>query len=79
MDKKPTMADLRESGALEQDADVVLLLHADEDQPGSVLAAVAKNRHGTTGAFELDRYGRYARITDQRWTPSRTVREERAS
>lgn len=71
MDKKPTMADLRESGALEQDSDVVILLHADEDQPGTILAAVAKNRHGTTGAFELDKYGHYARVVDQQWTPTR--------
>lgn len=76
MDKKPTMADLRESGALEQDSDVVILLHADEDQPGTILAAVAKNRHGTTGAFELDKYGHYARITDQAWTPTRQIQTE---
>ena len=73
MDKKPTMADLRESGALEQDSDVVILLHADEDQPGTILAAVAKNRHGTTGAFELDKYGHYARVVDQQWTPTRGI------
>jgi replicative DNA helicase len=57
-DKRPRMADLRESGAIEQDADVVLLLHRPEyydqnDQPGVAELIVAKNRNGPTGNIKL--------------------------
>ncbi|HEV3163334.1 MAG TPA: replicative DNA helicase [Isosphaeraceae bacterium] len=50
-DRRPRMADLRESGAIEQDADIVLLLHRPEyydpnDQPGIAELIVAKNRNG---------------------------------
>ncbi len=53
-DRRPRMADLRESGAIEQDADLVLLLHRPEyydpnDQPGIAELIVAKNRNGATG------------------------------
>jgi replicative DNA helicase len=53
-DRRPRMADLRESGAIEQDADIVLLLHRPEyydpnDQPGIAEVIVAKNRNGPTG------------------------------
>jgi replicative DNA helicase len=52
------MADLRESGAIEQDADIVLLLHRPEyydanDQPGIAEIIVAKNRNGATGTIKL--------------------------
>jgi replicative DNA helicase len=57
-DKRPRMADLRESGAIEQDADMVLLLHRPEyydanDQPGIAELIVAKNRNGPTGPIKL--------------------------
>lgn len=57
-DRRPRMADLRESGAIEQDADVVLLLHRPEyydanDQPGVAELIVAKNRNGPTGSVKL--------------------------
>jgi replicative DNA helicase len=57
-DKRPRMADLRESGAIEQDADMVLLLHRPEyydanDQPGMAELIVAKNRNGPTGNIKL--------------------------
>jgi replicative DNA helicase len=53
-DHKPRLADLRESGAIEQDADVVMFLHrpdyyAETDRPGQVDIHVAKNRNGPTG------------------------------
>jgi replicative DNA helicase len=57
-DKRPRMADLRESGAIEQDADIVLLLHRPDyydqnDQPGVAELIVAKNRNGATGNYKL--------------------------
>jgi len=57
-DRRPRMADLRESGAIEQDADVVLLLHRPEyydpnDQPGIAELIIAKNRNGATGSVKL--------------------------
>jgi replicative DNA helicase len=57
-DRRPRMADLRESGAIEQDADLVLLLHRPEyydpnEQPGIAELIVAKNRNGATGSVKL--------------------------
>jgi len=57
-DRRPRMADLRESGAIEQDADLVLLLHRPEyydphDQPGISELIVAKNRNGATGTVKM--------------------------
>lgn len=52
-DKKPMIADLRESGSLEQDADIIILLHRpsyynEEDRPGEGDIIVAKHRNGAT-------------------------------
>lgn len=56
-DKRPQATDLRQSGSIEQDADVILLLHreAQEDNTKSCKAEVivAKNRHGGIGTIEL--------------------------
>jgi len=52
-DRRPQLSDLRDSGALEQDADVVLLLHRDGDRPGQAEAIVAKNRNGPTSVVPL--------------------------
>jgi replicative DNA helicase len=63
---RPTMYDLRESGAIEADADVVLLLYRptdDDERPrDDVEVVIAKNRHGPTGRIVLDWQGHYARI-----------------
>jgi replicative DNA helicase len=66
-DRRPRMADLRESGAIEQDADIVLLLHRPEyydpnDQPGVAEAIVAKNRNGATGSVKLTFLKHYTRF-----------------
>ena len=74
-DKRPTMADLRDSGAIEQDADGVLLLHRPavyalpDKRPklweGELLELiVAKNRHGATGNINLTFYGTNGRIRE---------------
>lgn len=70
-DRRPMLSDLRESGAVEQDADVVLLLHVDEDKDPSALdAIVAKNRQGQTGVVQLTRRGDIARLDAREWRPS---------
>lgn len=64
--RKPGLSDLRESGSLEQDADVVLMLHqslGDDGEPtGTVDVIVAKNRTGRTGDVELAFRGHQARL-----------------
>jgi replicative DNA helicase len=70
--KRPVLSDLRESGAIEQDADTVLLLHrpayydASKNKAASSLI-VAKNRHGRTGTVPLLWYGSQQRFVDD-WT-----------
>lgn len=69
-DKRPTMADLRDSGAVEQDADVVILLHRedahDKESPrsGELDLIVDKNRSGPTGLVSVAFQGHYARTGD---------------
>ena len=59
LDKKPSLGDLRESGGIEQDADVVILLHIDENE--IMTLDVAKNRHGAQALVKLRWEGQYAR------------------
>jgi replicative DNA helicase len=68
-DSEPDMADLRDSGGIEQDADVVILLHrksVDEDdfdwQKSQMIIKVAKNRHGGLGEVALRFEGHLARV-----------------
>lgn len=74
-DKCPSMADLRDSGAIEQDADAVILLHRPaayeakqplpwEAQP--LTAIVAKNRHGNIGRLDFDFWGSSGIIMEHR-------------
>ena len=66
-ERMPQMSDLRESGSLEQDADVVLLLHRDQErEPDTLLMLVAKNRHGPNDrVVRLAWEGQFARAVDQ--------------
>lgn len=65
----PTLADLRESGSIEQDADVVLLLHRDDSQPGDLNVLVAKNRHGMRDNIKLNWEGTFASVSDKGFEP----------
>lgn len=71
MDKRLSIAELKESGDLEQDAGVVLLLRRDEDKQGEVGVIVAKNRHGTAGEVSLGWRGHYQLMDDlaRDWEP----------
>lgn len=76
-DKRPTLADLRESGGIEMAADTVILLHRDPD-PVSVLSPtvnviIPKNRHGSPVGFDLDLVGKWSRLTER--PPLAWVRE----
>ena len=69
-DKKPMLADLRESGSLEQDADMVILLHRDDvyekesTRPGEADLIVAKHRNGPTRDIVVAFQGHYSRFVD---------------
>lgn len=74
-DKRPRLADLRESGSIEQDADMVMFLHRPdaydpEDRPGEAEVIVAKHRSGPTGIVRLTwrkefmRFENYSPIAD---------------
>lgn len=65
--KLPAIHDLRESGAVEQDSDEIILLHRDDDDPelaGQIQLHLAKNRHGPTGFVRLRWQPYISRITN---------------
>ncbi len=71
-DKRPQLSDLRDSGAIEQDADVVMFLYRDEyyktdrsaeDKEGNVAEVIIqKNRHGSTGNVKMGWIGSYTKF-----------------
>ncbi|MGF1645719.1 MAG: replicative DNA helicase [Kineosporiaceae bacterium] len=68
-DKRPQMSDLRESGSIEQDADMVILLHREdayekESRPGEADFIVAKHRNGPTDTLTVVFQGHYSRFVD---------------
>lgn len=77
-DKKPTLADLRESGGLEADADRVILAHREPDpdkgDPTELYLLVEKNRQGRQGSVVQEFLGQFQLIQRARWSPSATLR-----
>ena len=70
-DKRPILSDLRESGSIEQDADIVMFIYRDEyynaeesDQQGLAEVIVAKHRNGPTDTVKLSFLKRYAKFSD---------------
>ena len=70
-DHKPVLADLRESGAIEQDADVVMFIYRDDyynpettEKPGVAEIIIAKQRNGSTGPIELAWISKYTKFAN---------------
>ena len=71
-DHRPILSDLRESGAIEQDADMVIFLYRDEyynpedtEKPGICEIIISKHRSGPTGVVDLTWLGKYTRFVDK--------------
>jgi replicative DNA helicase len=66
--KKPQLSDLRESGAIEQDADVILFIYRDElynedtDKKGIAEIIIGKHRNGRIGSIELKFFPQFTRF-----------------
>ncbi|MCM1082854.1 MAG: replicative DNA helicase [Clostridium sp.] len=78
-DHKPVLSDLRESGAIEQDADVVMFIYRDEyynpettTKPQTAEIIIAKQRNGETGSIDLRWIGKYTKFAD----PEKHYREQ---
>jgi len=77
VDKKPQLADLRESGSIEQDADLVLLLYREEyyneteENKGIAEVIIAKQRNGPTGSVFLTFLEEYTRF--ENYTPRQEI------
>jgi replicative DNA helicase len=69
-DKRPILSDLRDSGSIEQDSDIVMFIYRDEyyndesDQQGLAEVHIAKHRNGPTGSEKLSFLKRYAKFAD---------------
>jgi replicative DNA helicase len=71
-DHRPILSDLRESGSIEQDADIVMFLYRDEyynpnttEKPNVCEVIIAKQRNGPTGNFELTWLSKYTKFVDK--------------
>lgn len=79
VDKRPVLSDLRESGNIEQDADVVLMLYRDDyynpdsEVPGTIEVLVRKNRQGRTGSCFCAFHGDRAYLGDSTIRPGKVM------
>ncbi len=75
-DKRPMLSDLRESGAIEQDADEVLFIYRDDyynpnsEEKNVAEVIVAKNRHGETGTVKVQWLPQFTTFADREWKHS---------
>ncbi len=79
-DKRPRLADLRESGSIEQDADKVMFLHRPDaydptDRPGEAEVVIAKHRSGPTGIVKLTWRGEFMRFENYSPVPDTDFNE----
>lgn len=80
-DKRPTLSDIRESGAIEQDADMVMLIHRDDyynpDSPDKNIAEIiiAKHRTGETGTIKLGWQGKYTKFVNIDYNKQDTAKQ----
>lgn len=82
-DHRPMMSDLRESGSIEQDSDLVMFLlrrdyYNENDKPGLAELIIAKNRHGATGSVMLTFRNEVAQFANYIQAPTKPVENEKA-
>ena len=83
-DHRPVLSDLRESGAIEQDADIVIFIYkadmyndvVNEDEPGVCEVIIAKHRNGSPGTVKLRWYGEYTTFMDLDKKAPKRVQED---
>jgi replicative DNA helicase len=69
-DKRPLMSDLRESGAIEQDADIIVMMYREEyykpdtQEKGSAEAIIGKHRNGPVGTVKLSFQGEFTKFAN---------------
>jgi replicative DNA helicase len=68
--KRPQLSDLRESGAIEQDADIVMFIHRDKDNPelqNEAELIIGKHRSGNTADIKLAWHGQFTTFRDYQY------------
>lgn len=74
--KRPQLSDLRESGSIESDADVVMFISRDESKKNQSVIEVAKHRNGPVGEVSLEFDAAHTRFKDLAYSPEETTEED---